>query len=261
VRTLARFAAVGVLFASILGATPIVDILDLIPIPLAPIANCTVQVYATCGVYHGDEYPTGYFEVDTAAYGPIPFQMGTAGSKNAYSAHVEGINQYVATLDPGVIHTVQVVNLPINVISPRGIFMLLNLFWGIDDSLIARFDFNFQGGGTLTQTFVAGVNVRDYNRGIHTSRLTDTDHVLPDIFLTSSGGQRIDLQVLAIPTEFWGDTLQSVTITDVGDMGVGRTLLFAMTVGSAGVPEPGTVSLIGLGIAVIALHRLRRARA
>ncbi len=69
----------------------------------------------------------------------------------------------------------------------------------------------------------------------------------------------LDVQSLELGTNFLGDYLNSITITNSPTSGTEKLLFSGVSVDE--VPEPGTVSLFGIGLGLIALWSIRGRRA
>jgi len=69
----------------------------------------------------------------------------------------------------------------------------------------------------------------------------------------------LDVQSLELGANFLGDYLNSITITNAPTSGTEKLLFSGVSVDE--VPEPGTVSLFGIGLGLIALWSIRRQRA
>jgi formylglycine-generating enzyme len=102
------------------------------------------------------------------------------------------------------------------------------------------------GGATYTKNLVGGVDIRDYNAGSFQNDINGTTTVnvfaCPDDNWGVPG--RLDMQSIALPSEFASQTLVSIQLVDNGDAGFQRVILDGVTVSSlpCDPPPSGIVS-------------------
>jgi hypothetical protein len=106
---------------------------------------------------------------------------------------------------------------------------------------------------------VGNEHIRDFANNDWTNDIDDPGTV--QVFTTTHPDYgwptRMDLQGIALPTDFYYETLTLIRVTDSGNQNVQRLLVSGITVGTI-VPEPGTlVLLFGLGLSLL-LWRARR---
>jgi hypothetical protein len=142
-------------------------------------------------------------------------------------------------------------------------YLLLNTNWGQYDLLSGQVKFVTVGHQTYTLDLVGGVNIRDWNEDRYTNTVSSPTNTptgftaYPDMW--GSYG-RIDLLTVALPENFYGDTLDSITFLDYGSDGStseylgapSRIRIEGVTIATAPVPEPASLLLVALGLGLIA---------
>ena len=177
-----------------------------------------------CGVsfINCSTFPSG-----KQTFNNVTFQIPTANNMwDAYQAAGGGSGQVSVTI-------------PVNVTNVKTVYTLMNTVWGSTSPGLLSITFTGSGGATWTYGLTGGSDIRDYNNGSFTDTI---DCALPSKVAKTTGktgtvsawnngkGQRLDMQIFALPTSFKGQTLQSVTITDNGNSNVQRGIIAAMTV-------------------------------
>jgi hypothetical protein len=172
------------------------------------------------------------FVSGSKSFDGVAFSIPTAN--NAWFAHVAA---------GGGSGTVSI-TIPVNILNVKTVYTLMNTFWGSTGSGLLSITFTGTGGATWTYHMTGGSDLRDYNNGAYPNTI---DCALPSKVTKLAGqagtvsawnngmGQRLDMQIFALPTSFAGQTLTSITITDTGAPNVQRSFLAAVTV-STSVP-------------------------
>jgi hypothetical protein len=178
-----------------------------------------------CGqsVINCSTFPSG-----SQSYDNVTFNIPT--SNNAWFANVAaggGSGQVSVTI-------------PVNVKNVKTVYTLMNTFWGITQSGLLSVTFTGTNGATWTYNLTGGTDLRDYNQNGSTTNTISCQ--LPGLPKKTTGaigtvgawnngqGQRLDMQIFALPKSFATQTLTSVTITDNGNAGLQRAFIAAMTV-------------------------------
>jgi opacity protein-like surface antigen len=168
--------------------------------------------------------PTG-----KVAYNGVTFEIPTSPNNDWYAG------------ESGESGTVTLA-IPISIANVKTVYMLMNTAWGSKEKGLLSVTFTTASGISWTYQLIGGTNIRDYNNGEYTNSI---DCALPNVITEKAGsagtvsafkngeGQRLDMQLFELPTEFAGQTLASITITDNGALNVQRAILAAVTVSTA----------------------------
>jgi len=246
------------------------------PVSLGAAANTTIGAF---GLLNANLFPTG-----PQNYGGVPFNVGPT-----WSADVAAGQQQKIGLEQTVI--------PINVFGVATMYTLMNSQWGQTSGTFVSLIFTFGDGSTYTVGLGANQAIRDYNNYTWTNSissswsapggLTDStvsiwnDNGMPcnqapgGICSIASGSyQRLDEQIINLPTNSLNLTLVSLTVVDGGDHATAQDALVpnpndaqrsfitgvtANTGSGAPVPEPGTLAMLLGGIGAIVALRKRLA--
>jgi PEP-CTERM motif-containing protein len=191
----------------------------------------------------------GTFPTGLQTLGGVPFLIANGALGNVWSAD-KAAN---GLLGQGL----ESVTIPINQLGIRAVYTLINTEWGFMGSQDVMLSFLGTGGATFSTVLVGGQDIRDYNNADWTNTKASTTKQVFDNGL----GQRLDMQTTVLPDSFAGQTLLSMTLTDIGDRvnstgtnNAQRSFLAAVTVD---VPEPGTLALLFGGLGLLALVRMR----
>lgn len=160
---------------------------------------------------------------------------------------------------------------PIMLTSDAVVNTLMNNFYGTANAVEAVVTFTNSKGATAIFSLVGDQTIRDYNNYIYTNNLqgfnsnsaygkvTAQEWWNDNSQFSNGDTQRLDVQSFTLPSSWAGTGLVSMMISDPsqGDWDV----LSGVQVndrGSVGVPEPGTLALMGLGLAGLGWVRRRR---
>ena len=140
----------------------------------------------------------------------------------------------------------------LNVSGATAIHTLINTFWGQSS---ASYDSVTVTGslGTFTTALTGNNQLRDYNNYIWTNTILS-----PSTQAVSSdwGAQRLDEQTILLPTQYVGETITGISLTDSGNELSSRAFLAALTIddssslvtAAAAVPEPSYAAVVGLAL-------------
>jgi len=166
----------------------------------------------------------------TQKFDGVTFNIpGSASTNNVWSAYEtagEGGGQVSVTI-------------PVNVANVKTVYTLMNTIWGSTQKGLLSVTFTGTNGATWAYKPLGNVDIRDYNQSSFTNsiacRLPGGVHQAGTINAWTNGqGQRLDVQIFALPASFKTETLLSITITDNGASGVQRSFLAAVTVSTRG---------------------------
>jgi hypothetical protein len=178
---------------------------------------------------------------------------GANGGNNAWFSSVAANNS------SGTVSLV----VPVNVANVVNVYTLMNTMWGQSVNAYDTITFTGSQGATYSVALLGNYAVRDYNRYIWTNSISATANSMSAWNNYSVGGwQRLDEQVFALPSDFADQTLNTITITDMGNDNFSRLFLAGLTLDTAdtgaldppsSVPEPAALllsagGLIGLGL-------------
>jgi len=239
----------------------------LIPINFAGNTTAaTFQYTGVAGLLNSAVFPTG-----AQTYNGVPFNLGPIWSADVAAAGGSGTVTDV---------------IPIDVNNANTVYTLLNTEWGQPGTpSLVTLTFTFSDNSTYVVSLLGNTSVRDYNNYIWTDSISNTwsapngmtDSTVnawndisvgvncPAQQCSEQNFQRLDEQIINIPSLFNGLTLVSLTITDIGThasyppgLTDQRSFLSALTVGGTNVtsvPEPGTWALLFGGLGFVALRK------
>lgn len=190
--------------------------------------------------------------VGVTTLGGIPFNIITnANGKEAWAA---------ATAAAGGDSVVNI-TMSVNIVGATDVYTLINTWWG-QPGTNASLVFTGSGGANYTKDLYGDVDIRDYNQAGWTNSINGSTTTQVFDGVSNWGAQgRLDMQHIVLPTEFASQTLTSIQLVDAGRNAFQRTVLDGVTVFSEAqsVPEPGSLTLFGLGALGLAIARRRRA--
>ncbi len=199
---------------------------------------------------NGSTFPTG-----AQTFNGVPFSIANVSNGNG------GYNNFwtgggSSTVAPG---TYSVTLSLSDVLDVTRVYTMINTLWGSANTKnVLDITFNAgNGGASVTQDLIDGVNVRDYNLSYgNTINGTTTKQAF-----SNGKGQVLDMQEYTLPSYFATDGLASVTLTENGASGYEKAMFSALTLQTGapvGVAEPLSLSLLLTGIAGLAAVRRRR---
>jgi hypothetical protein len=143
--------------------------------------------------------------------------------------------------------------IPVGEAGVTTVYSIVNSAFGAPAEDIGFLTFTGSGGATFSYHFIEGDNVRD-----HANTVFEND--APNVFGTANftGGDRLDVQRIVLPSAFAAQTLTTITFASNGDT-EGQPFLAALTTSTAAVPEPAAwaLMLIGFGGVGVTLRRRR----
>jgi hypothetical protein len=157
---------------------------------------------------------------------------------------------------------------PVNVANVVNVYTLLNTMWGQSGTSYDTITFTGSAGDTYSVDLMGNYAIRDYNRYIWTNSISASANSFSVWNNYGIGGwQRLDEQIFALPAAFADETLQTITITDRGDVDFSRIFLSGLTLETAAdppdaptVPEPAAILLTAAGFIGIGLLGRRTSR-
>ena len=233
----------------------------LVPIDITREANTTWSTFPN--ILNGNLMPTG-----AQTYGGVQFNVGNLWSADVQANGLTGLQQVV---------------IPINLPAVSTVYTLLNTEWGepLANGLFLSYTFNFSDGSSYTVNLYGNQAIRDYNNYTWTNTISSswsapqgmTDSTV-QVF-SDGVGQRLDEQIINIPSSYLGLNMTSLMISDGGNHAPPedaflavpssdpthpqRSFLAGLSVNeSTIVPEPGTIVLLLSGLGAIVLMRRRR---
>lgn len=204
------------------------------PVNLATYANFDLN-------YDGTAYPDGRTNL-----GGIPFDIPTVGYSEWCAQYATGANPRILDIDVGLSSAVEVQT-------------LINTAWGQPGpSCYCWLEFFGSEGAYYRKDLIGDVDLRDIRENTWTNTIngTTTVNVWQGVSPSIGAMHRTDKQSILLPAAFQSQRLVRVRLTDVGDEGFQRVLIYGLTVGT--VPEPSSVLALLCGIAGLGgMSRLR----
>lgn len=173
----------------------------------------------------GSTYPKG-----AQVYGSVPFNIADNGAGQNFWGSLGSANGSLTV--------------PINVFGADRIYFLMNTAWGIGGANTASLTFTGSGGATYTATLVGGIDIRDHFNSGYTNSLGGS--IATNVWSNGSGA-RLDQQLIVLPTAFSSQFLTQITVSDL-IFSAGNSSLILGGITAQAVPEPGTLTLIALGL-------------
>ncbi|RLJ01815.1 MAG: hypothetical protein DRP11_03845, partial [Candidatus Aenigmatarchaeota archaeon] len=164
------------------------------------------------------EYPEG-----DVILGSIPFSIPTGGN-NMWSSRYSDPNPHQIDISVGVSGVSKV-------------YTLINSDWGQDVSKgsFAAIEFYGSDGAFFRKDLYGNVDIRDWQSGNWTNSINGT--TTTNVFQSSGGRCRLDMQTIDLPDDFQSQTLETVRVIDTGGQTFQRIFLAGITV-EAGAEVP-----------------------
>lgn len=203
-------------------------------VDLSPYANTRIQNYQPSAA----GYPEGMVTL-----GGVPFNIQAVGGNNAWNAEL------VAGPQPHVL------SVPLSIANATDAYTLINTFYGQPGpASYVKLEFFGTGGAYYAKDLIGNVDVRDHFFAFWTNSINGT--TTTNVY--SSGGgllqeSRLDMQHLALPASFLGQTLTEFRLTSTGGVLISDASIQGLTIMAQEqvVPEPPGAALAG--IAAVAL--------
>lgn len=169
-------------------------------ISLAPVANAVNARLTGC--------PVGLVSLDDVSFNLLPQSVS-----NSWDAGV-GTTMGVPSTNS--------MQLPVQLYGVRALDLLINTSWGNPGSTNIFLTLTCSDGSSYTNSFVEGVDTRDWLENIYDNLLTSSNSA--QVFSGSSGGLgagwgRIDKQHIILPARFAGLAVTNLVLTDTGVTG------------------------------------------
>lgn len=215
---------------------------DFVSVSIESQTNANIRNYTG-----GSNYPTAPTNISVAN---VPFQLVTDQGASGTLGVVQ---------TPGGNSTFTILT---NITGASTIYTLMNSAFGQAGANIGSIEFiGAKAGDDVTFQIVEGNNIRDhFNDGFNNS----ATNIVADPFLNGvqnpAGPDRLDMQTFVLPTAFGTDTLTEIIFrgANAGNP-QGEAFLAAATAQT--VPEPASLTLLGLGAVGLAGCAFRRRRA
>ena len=179
---------------------------------------------------NGNNYPVS----GALTVGGVPFTIAVdANGNNMWTTFLNGT----------------VLDIPVNVFGVSTGYTLMNSIFGSCGATIGTVEFQGSGGADQTFALIEGINIRDHIVGAF------CNNIAPGTPSMDFGGDvHLDRQTFALSSAFLSQTLTHVVLTGFHLGGLGEPFITSLTVnnGVTSVPEPGTLILLGVGLAVFA---------
>ncbi|MEO0486881.1 MAG: VPLPA-CTERM sorting domain-containing protein [Pseudomonadota bacterium] len=153
--------------------------------------------------------------------------------------------------DPGGAGT-KTLTINVNQFGVTTVHTLMNTWWGTTATGLASIEFSGTNGASVLYDIVGGTHVRDLLNGFYTNTITSPDsQVWWSNGLTGLDQRRIDVQSWDLGAAFANETLQTITLTDMGAAELQRVYLAGLTLETDAAPVPlpaaGWMLLAALG--------------
>jgi hypothetical protein len=213
---------------------------DYVSVSIESETNADIRTYT-----QGGNYPAAPTNISVAG---VPFQLvplvTAPGNPNTL-----GVIQAPGGNSSFVINT--------DVPGATTVYTLMNSEFGQSGSDIGSIEFIGALGSDAVFQIVEGTNIRDHFDGGFNNSATN---IVPDTFLNGSqdpsGPDRLDMQTFVLPSSFASDTLTTIIFSGANaGSPQGQPFLAAAT---AAVPEPASLTLVGLGAAAVFARGVRR---
>lgn len=189
-------------------------------------------------------FPEGLIEL-----GGVPFDIPKNTPNNIWLA-----DPSFSSSDPIIL------DIPIGVFGVMEVHSLISTIWGVADISLLTIEFFGEGGGDGPSIgdpyhrvdLVGNDDIREYLQGANTNEINGESTV--EVFLSNNGQKRMDKVAITLPNSFHNTTLLSIRVTDLGGVGVQRTVLSGITLGV--IPAPGSIVVLAGGL--MAATRRRR---
>jgi len=226
-------------------------------------ATCLVNV-ATAGLI-----ANGYTTVDLSSYVNNNIYFGS----DTYPTNVSKGNQDLdipfdiaewqeragAWIANGSDDTLSVDLSSFNITGQASFYALLNNYYGTPAVNEYEVTINTVSGMSITYQSIGDYDTRDYNDYIYTNGISGASTTTE--WFNNNSGQRLDVRVFDLPTNFSNETLASFSIKQIHNKD--WALLSGLTFSSAApisfdVPEPSTLAIFALGIIGFASRRFKK---
>ncbi len=188
------------------------------------------------------------------AFNPQTIPVGTTtGNQNTgIPFQIATYNREEGTWNP-LFSAVPALDVSVSIPGQASFYALLNNYFGTPGADEYDITIRATNGDSITYQSIGGVDTRDYNANVYTNTVANT--TVP--WYNNGLGQRLDLREFNLPSSFARETISDFSITQrlPSDPALFTGLTFSTE--PVGTPEPVSAALIGIGLAGLAVFRLR----
>jgi hypothetical protein len=189
------------------------------------VVNLNSEVNANLQTFTGgSNYPLGG---TTLTVGGIPFVL----------ANIPGGGTGIVQTAPASQSAPSIFDIVVDIPSAGTVYTLINSAFGQLGFTDGSVEFIGTNGADATFLLIQGMNIRDHFNGVFNNTIE------PGTLSADFGPDRLDRQTFVLPGIFANSTLTDIRFSGFGNDPLGEPFLAAVTVASAAVPEPSSLTL------------------